>query len=253
MVGYALVTAGSQDDNPLFVPPTAISLERVRTLDLDNVTRDTSDRVARANRISFGFANRIHGRPIEGGPARLLADFTLLGLYEFEDRTFGDVLLDGRAYPWRRTQARFNLSFDPERARADEALLDLVWKHRGGHGVGLAYRFVRDIPETFENFLFGDRWKNFKEIDRVNQIDATLRFTVLSRWTLAYRAAYSFDQDLLIANQGIIEYMSRCNCWAAGVQLSDDRVRGVEIKFLYRLVGLGREIGSGGSGFLDGN
>jgi hypothetical protein len=35
--------------------------------------------------------------------------------------------------------------------------------------------------------------------------------------------------------------------------LSDDRVRGVEIKFLYRLVGLGREIGSDAPGFLDGN
>jgi lipopolysaccharide assembly outer membrane protein LptD (OstA) len=253
LIGYAFVAAGSQQDNPLFVPRTAIPLERLRTLDLDNVTRDPADRIGRANRVSFGFANRFHGRPIEGGPARLLADVTLLGLYEFEEREFGDVVLDGRAYPFRATKSRFNLSFDAEKARADEALVDFVWTHRGGHGVGIGYRFVREIPDTFEKFLFGDRWTNFKPIERVNQVNATLRFTVLSRWTLAYRNAYSFDQDLLIANQGIIEYMSRCGCWAAGVQLSDDRVRGVEIKFLYRLVGLGREIGSGAPGFLDGN
>jgi LPS-assembly protein len=251
-IGYALVTADSQSDNPRFVPATAIPQERIRALDLDSVTRDTADRVRRSNRISFGFANRFYGRPLDGGPARLLADFTLLGLYEFEDREFGNALLDGRASPFRQTHARFNLSFDPEEARADEALAQIGWRHPGGHGLSIGYRFVRRTPDVFENFLYGDRYDNFRELERINQANAALQLVLLSRWTLAYRIAYSFDQDLMIANRGIIEYLSRCRCWALGAELSEDRARGVEVRVVYRLMGLGQQIGSGGRGFLDG-
>ncbi len=74
----------------------------------------------------------------------------------------------------------------------------------------------------------------------------------MSRWTLAYRNAYSFDQDLLIANRGIVEYLSRCRCWALGAELRADRASGVEVRVVYRLMGLGRQIGSGARSFLDG-
>jgi lipopolysaccharide assembly outer membrane protein LptD (OstA) len=252
LVGYALTWADSQSDNPLLVPATAIPQERIRELDLDSVTRDTADRVRRSNRASFGFANRFYGRPLGAGPARLLADFTLLGLYEFEDREFGNALLDGRAYPFRQTRARFNLSFDPEEARADEALAQIGWRHPDGHGVSIGYRFVRRIPDVFENFLHGDRYDNYSELEHINQADAALQLVLLSRWTLAYRIAYSFDQDLLIANRGLIEYLSRCRCWALGAELSADRASGIEVRVVYRLMGLGREIGRAGRSFLDG-
>lgn len=252
LVGYALAWADSQSDNPLFVPATAVPQERIRALDLDAVTRDTADRVRRSNRVNFGFANRFYGRPRDGGPARLLADFTLLGLYEFEDGEFGNALLDGRAYPFRQTQARFNLSFDPEKARADEALAQIGWRHPDGHGLSIGYRFVRRIPDVFEDYLFGERYDNYRELEHINQADAGLQMVLLSRWTLAYRIAYSFDQDLLIANRGIIEYLSRCRCWALGAELRADRARGVEVRVVYRLMGLGRQIGSGARSFLDG-
>jgi hypothetical protein len=255
LVGYALAWADSHDsqsDNPLFVPATAVPQERIRALDLDAVTRDTADRVRRSNRVSFGFANRFYGRPRDGGPARLLADFTLLGLYEFEDRGFGNALLDGRAYPFRQTQARFNLSFDPEKARADEALAQIGWRHPDGHGLSIGYRFVRRIPDLFEDFLHGERYDNYDDLEHINQGDVGLQMVLLSRWTLAYRIAYSFDQDLLIANRGIVEYLSRCRCWALGAELRADRARGVEVRVVYRLMGLGRQIGSGARSFLDG-
>ncbi|HEY5656301.1 MAG TPA: LPS assembly protein LptD [Myxococcota bacterium] len=251
-IGYALAWADSQADNPLFVPATALPQDRIRTLDLDAVTRDTADRVQRANRVSFGLANRFYGRPLEGGPARLLADFTLLGLYEFEAGEFGNAVLDGRAYPLRQARARFNLSFDPEDARADEALAQIAWRHPDGHGLGIGYRYVRRVPDVFENFLYGDRFDNFNELERINQANAALQLVLLSRWTLAYRIAYSFDQDLLIANRGRVEYLSRCRCWALGAELSADRARGVEVRVVYRLMGLGREVGSGERSFLDG-
>ena len=251
-IGYALVTAKSQDDNPLFVPETALPQQRMRSLDLDNVTRDPADRIERANRATFGVTNRFHGRPPEGGPARLLADFTLLGLYEFEKQEFGDVILDGRAYPFPKTDARYNLAFNPEKEQIDEALAEVSWAHKQGHRIQLGYRYLRDVPDVFERFAFGDRWDNFKPIDQINQVNGLLRLSVLSRWTLGYRLAYSFDQDLMIGNEGMIEYLSRCGCWAAGVQLGQDRAGGVQIRFLYRIVGLGQDIGSGGNRFLDG-
>jgi lipopolysaccharide assembly outer membrane protein LptD (OstA) len=253
LVGYALAWADEDEqlDNPLFVPETALPQDRVRALDLDAVTRDTADRIPRSNRVSFGFANRLYGPPSDGGPSRLLADFTLLGLYDFEDGEFGNALLDGRTYPFRQARARFNLSFDPEALRADEALAQIGWRHPAGHGLSIGYRYVRRIPDVFEDFLFGERYENYSELEHVNQVDAGLQLVLLSRWTLAYRIAYSFDQDLMIANRGIVEYLSRCRCWALGAELRADRASGVEVRVVYRLMGLGRQIGSGDRGFLD--
>ena len=56
----------------------------------------------------------------------------------------------------------------------------------------------------------------------------------------------------MIANRGIIEYLSRFRCWALGAELRADRASGVEVKVVYRLMGLGQQIGSGVQGFLDG-
>jgi lipopolysaccharide assembly outer membrane protein LptD (OstA) len=249
--GYALALTDSQRGNPLFVPATALPQERIRALDLDTVTRDTADRIERANRISFGFGNRFYGDLAGSGAARLLADVTLLGLYDFEAGAFSHAILDGRAYPTRRIRSRFNVDYDTESGRLAEALAGVAWTHAKGHGLSAGYRYVRDIPDTFEDYPASDRFKDFRSIERVDQLNAALRFAVTAQWSLAYRFAYSAESGTILANNGIIEYVSRCRCWAAGLELSADRARGVEVKVLYRIVGLGRDDESASAGFLD--
>ena len=250
-VGWALALTDSQRGNPLFVPATALPQERIRALDLDTVTRDTADRIERANRISFGFGNRFYGDPTDRGAPRLLADVTLLGLYDFEAHAFSHAILDGRAYPTRRIRSRFNVDFDTDSGRLREALLGLGWRHPKGHGLSAGYRYVRDIPDTFEDYPASDRFEDFRPLERVDQLNAALRFAVTAQWSLAYRFAYSAESGTILANEGIIEYVSRCRCWAAGLELSADRARGVEVKVLYRIVGLGRDDESATAGFLD--
>ena len=58
---------------------------------------------------------------------------------------------------------------------------------------------------------------------------------------MSYGLAYSIEGNRVLANQGLVEYLSRCGCWALGLELSQDRTRGVDVKVVYRLVGLGGE------------
>jgi hypothetical protein len=244
--GWALAWTHGQRGNPLFVPGTALPQDRLRALDLDNVTRDSADRIPRANLVSAGFSNRFHHR--EG---RLAADLTLLGVYDFEESEFSSVVLDAQARPGLGLRGRFQLAFDPDEARVDEGLAGLVWRHPKGHGIGVGYRYLRDIPETFEAFQTGDRFEDFEAFDEVNQFDAAARVELTERWSIAYRLAYSFERDITLANEAIIEYFSRCECWALGLELSSDRASEVEVKLLYRLVGLGRDEPLTSRGFLD--
>ena len=88
--------------------------------------------------------------------------------------------------------------------------------------------------------------------DRINQIRGGVALDLTQRWSIRYGAAYSLEGNLSLANQGLIEYLSRCGCWALGVQISEDRKRGVDAKIVYRLVGLGGEPPADRPALLDG-
>lgn len=254
--GYALALPSAQSGNPIFMPQSAIQQERVRALDLDTVTRDPADRIRRANRVSFGLANRFYGSPYSEGPDRLIADVSLSSLYDFEEGGWGSIYVDGRAYPTRQLAMRFNLGFEPDRGSVSEGLLDLTWSHVDGHSVGFAYRYLREVPQFFEDFTFTQvtQFKDFRELSRLHQISGTVSLAVTRHWSVVYTAAYSFEQSLLLANQGTVAYTSQCRCWSLGVKISDDRARGVEVRVLYSVAGLGQKFGQrpgDGPGLLD--
>lgn len=250
-VGWAYVGASTQSHNPLLVPATALPQERIRTLDLDAAVRDTADRIAHANRLSFGVTQRVLGAPQGDRPGALQADFTVLGLYDFEGREFGDVVADGHLAPRKLGDLRFDAGFDPKRARLDEGLAEWSWRHPDGHRVSVGYRFLRQVPNVFEDFGTGDRFSHVQDERRVEQLDGSVRIAVTRQVSASYRLAYSFASNLLLANQGMVEYLSRCTCWAAGVEVSDDRARGLEVKVLYRLIGLGKDESPNPGGLLD--
>ena len=241
-IGYALVTQVSQSGNPLFVPRTAVPQKRIRQLDLDNVVLDPADRIESFNGVTFGFGNRIYGRPDDGAPP-LLADFDLSAQYEFSGSRWGPIYLDGRAYPRQDLAARFNVGFDPEEGRLDEALLSLRFATRRGHQLGLSYRYLRSVPRFFEDFPFSkERFDDFDgDFKRINQLGAAVRISITESWAVSYRVAYTFEKELLLANAGGIEYLSKCRCWAVRVEVIQDRVRGARVNLSYSLLGLGRD------------
>jgi lipopolysaccharide assembly outer membrane protein LptD (OstA) len=226
-VGYAFVWNTSQRGNPLYIPGTATPQERLRQLDLQNVVRDPADRIERFNGLTVGFGNRIFRRPTDGGAPRLLADISVSAGYEFFEREWANVYVDGRTYAWHGAATRFSLGIDPKGPKIDEGLAEFAWRSDAGHGAALRYRWLRDIPAYFENFPFGRRYKNFDAFDHVNQTSLLLRVALGQRWALTYRAAFEIENTELLDNDGGIEYVSRCRCWAIRLELGGDRASGV--------------------------
>jgi hypothetical protein len=248
--GYALAYTHSQEGNALFVPATAVPLDRIRALDLDTVTRDDADRIARASRVTAGFGNRVYGTRASGARA-LFADVTVLGLYDIEAKRLDAAIIDGRAFPLDQLDVGFNLDFDPEAAHVDEGLAEARWKLPGVAFNG-GYRWVRRIPLLFEDFQVGDRFDNHANVEHINQIQGGFSLDLTARWSVKYGAAYAIEGNRSLANQGLIEYLSRCGCWALGVELRQDRNHGVDAKLVYRVVGLGGEPPEPRPSLLDG-
>jgi lipopolysaccharide assembly outer membrane protein LptD (OstA) len=175
--------------------------------------------------------------------------------YEFFEGDFGDVYLDGRTYVWRGAAARFSLGIDPSQPRIDEALAELAWRAEAGHAVSLRYRYLREIPAYFEDFPFGRRYKNFDAFDRVNQAGLGLRVALAERWALTYRIEFEFENSELLDNDGGVEYVSRCRCWAIRLEVGADRSSGFQAGLRFRLMGLGDDATPFGSvkalGLLD--
>lgn len=240
-VGWAIVDAPHQRDDPLFVPATAVPQTRVRDLELENVTRDWADRIADFHAVTFGFVNRLYARGSGGAGARLLADFVIQGLYDIERSRIGTIFLDGRAYPFEGAWTRFGVGFDAHAGNLDEALLRVGWSDPRGDALELGYRFLREVPRFFEDFPSANRrFDGFNaEFDRVNQLDGGVRVAITANWAVGYRAVYSFERNLLIGNRGFVEYTSRCLCWAVALEVRESRGRGVAFGLRYRLTGLG--------------
>ena len=240
-IGWAGVQrTGNQDDLPVFVPRTQLPQIRLRELQLDNVTLDTADRLESANSLNFGFGNRFFGRPLDDGAARLLGDVTVLGQYDFAESRWGRVVVDGSALPFASLATRFWAAFDPAEVSLDEALLALAWRHEKGHAAEVGYRYQQTVPDFFGAYpRQNDRFDSFQQISQVSQINLGLRYAFLERWALTWAGAYSFESSFLIGNQGGIEYFSACGCWAARLELAQDRSSGLAVRLVYQLVGIG--------------
>ncbi|MEE2677683.1 MAG: LPS assembly protein LptD [Myxococcota bacterium] len=241
-VGWAWVDAPNQAGNPLYVPAPEVPQNRLRELDLDNVTRNWADRIPKYQAVTLGVANRFYVPGTGPGEASvLLADFVLQGLYDIENSKFGVLYLDGEAYPFPGTISRFSLGFDLDDAAITEGLLDVSWTDERGDALFVDYRYVREIPQFFEAFPEQNRrFKRFRrESDAIHQITAGARVAITRQWSVSYRVGYSFEGSLLLANTGSVDYVSSCGCWSAGVVISQSRSRGASLSFRYRFLGLG--------------
>ncbi|RIL05876.1 MAG: hypothetical protein DCC71_08720 [Proteobacteria bacterium] len=232
-VGWVGVSQSDQDDNPLFVPDTAVPQRRLRLLEPDNWTLDPSDRVDEANNLIFGVNNRLW----RGG--NLLGDFALFSAYEFANGEWGPAVLQGETALPYNMWIRFHGALDLQPVEFADGLADFGWS-KSGNRLGVYYRYVRDIPQVFENFERNDRFQEFSDtFSRINQIGGNARWQITESWSVTYQGSYSFDNAISLINQFGIEYLSRCKCWAVRLEVNEDRTRGIDWTLRYRLVGLG--------------
>ena len=61
---------------------------------------------------------------------------------------------------------------------------------------------------------------------------------------------YSFEKSILFGQQGGVEYISGCRCWAGKVIVAQGRARGFGFRVLYTILGLGDD-SRNPFGFLD--
>jgi lipopolysaccharide assembly outer membrane protein LptD (OstA) len=238
---WTALTDTSQEGNPLFTPQPFPIQQRLRELSLFSVTRDWADRLGSVNAFTAGFGNRFYVAREDGEGTRLFADVDVALQYDTENDGFTGVYVDGSAWPLQQLRSRFNVGYDFNQGEISEGLLAVSWSHPEGHDLGVAYRYVAQAPRFFEAFLFDDqRFDEFEQgVTKVNQIFLFARWAVTRNWALTYRMQYSFEESFFLGNEGGIEYISKCGCWAIRAEVQDERTRGVEFNLRYRLIGLG--------------
>lgn len=233
-VGWVGISPTNQDHNPLFVPATAVPQERLRTLEPDNWTLDPADRINEASNVVFGVGNRFWRQ------ARMLGEFELYSEYQMAQSRWGPAILQGETVLPFGMYTRFHGVMDLGPGEFSDGLVDFGWSHPRGSRLSLGYRYVRDIPQVFENFERNDRFEDFSDsFSRINQINGAARWQMTEQWAVTYNGNYSFDNAISLINQFGVEYFSRCKCWAVRFEVNEDRTRGIDWTLRYRLVGLG--------------
>jgi hypothetical protein len=247
-MGFALIEqlgGDPQSENPLFIPRSEILQARLRALDPISITRDPADRIAEVEALHFSLGNRLYTRGAEeGAPPRLVADATLTAWWDFAGDAVRNIFLDGAVFPALKWRSRFDLGFDIDEARIDESLFELGYADERGNDVSFGYRFLRDLPKFFEGFSYDrSRYDEFEvDFERINQFDIYGRWTLLRGFAATYRVQYSLEGHFSLRHQFGVEYVSRCKCWAIRLEAEDERSRGFEVGFSYKILGVGDDL-----------
>jgi lipopolysaccharide assembly outer membrane protein LptD (OstA) len=253
---YSVLDLSTDNLTPIFMPGTAVPQERIRQLSLDNVLRDPADRINTLHGAVFGVSNRFYTlepepdymaegeEPEEGSlwvPNRLFGDVSTSLEYRTSESEFGWFVIDGTLFPYDRLRTRFNFGWDIENNQVGEGLMDVSWSHEDGHDASIRYRFLADVPAFFEDFSSrDDRFEEFDgDFNTINQIEIGLRWAITRSWAILYDGTYDIQNGNFLTNQGGLEYISKCRCWAIQVLLENDRNTGIEFGLRYTLIGLG--------------
>lgn len=267
---YGVGNLTGDENNPLFVPRPRVLQQRIRQLDLDNILRDPSDRIPTTHGVVLGVSQRFYSAEVEPDEdptalrrrgraetlpvqdedgwvaSRMLADITTSFEYRTSDSQFGWFVIDAAVYPIEGARFTLDFGWDLDAFEMAEAQIEANYGFRAGHQIGVRYRFLRDIPQFFEDFqrlLPSD--ERFDEFDssftQVNQIDLFTRLALTSQISLTFAFRYSFQSDLVLTNVVGAEYVSQCRCWALQVSAANSRDGGFDFRARVRLLGLGDE------------
>jgi len=236
-----------QGKNPLFTPRTKTTQFRLRQRSLENVILDPADEIDATNRVVVALDHRFYRG--SGLRKSLLGEFGVGFSYDFASgKRGGRLIAEGRHLRFGRTTSRFQVVFDTRRAKIDEVAavtsISWPWEIR----TNFAYRLVPDGPDFYESYTTA-RFRRFNtRFDRINQLSGTLTLPLGSRFRATYGANYTFSGEFFLTNAATLDYLSKCGCWAAGIQLAASREDRLRVKFRYTLVGLGDNMGRGAGG-----
>jgi lipopolysaccharide assembly outer membrane protein LptD (OstA) len=247
-LGWAYVSKQNQRSNPLFIPQGSVSQARLRALSLENVTRNPSDRIDKANQLVLGLGQRFFGRDYAGQGARLKADLTTAIDWDFTGGGgLGNIYLEGRLFPVGPFSSYARATFNPESALFEEGEIgmsmsvlvpgDFVRAAR----LSTNYRYVSD-PPLFAESVRGT--ESFQDVGatQISQVYWNAQVELTARIRLSYSAVLSLlDGEGFIGQHGLVEYVSKCRCWGVGVSLDHERRQGFSGGIEIRFMGLGDE------------
>lgn len=250
-LGWALVTDDlldrDQQQNPLFVPQGSVEQTRFRTLSLESVTRDPSDRIDDMNQLVLGLGQRFFSRKHATGSPRLRADLVTAVDWNFQgDGGLGNLVAEGRWFPVGPLGSRVRGAFNPETRAVKEGEGELnltlpvqnAWVRR--MDVSTRYRYLRRLPEFFET-VRGDTSSQRVGDTVLNQIDLNARLELSARIRISYRTIYSLadKKEGFLRNRGMLEYVSKCRCWGVAAEVFQERRADIGAGFQIRFLGLG--------------
>ncbi|MDP6977307.1 MAG: LPS assembly protein LptD [Myxococcota bacterium] len=245
ILGWSMVGQASSAGDPLFVPAAATAQRRLRQFERDNVLLDPSDRVNDRQTLTFGVGNRLYLKNRLAGEFNVSIDYNWVGdgtRYSVtrRDKDFSRLVVAGHSSSFWRTSSEFNLTWDPDDRDFEEGLFALTVTPWSWISLRAAYRYRAPRPaETFRfaRQLGSDPWDT--KTDALSQIEpsATLRIGPYLR--LRYRANYDFEFDELLRQQGSVEYSSRCDCWAIGIDVQEQQSGEIRYLVRYSLFGNG--------------
>ena len=245
-LSWAYVSHRRQKSNPLFIPRAFTAQNRLRALSLENVTRNPSDRIAKANQLVFAVGQRFFERSRAGQGSRLQADITTAVDWDFTNGGgLGNLYLEGRLYPVGPFSTHLLGTFNPDRAAFEEAEVGVKLRTLvPGRIARMAtlsttYRYVGQ-PPLFVESVRGTQSTTEIGGSELSQINWTARLELHARVRLSYSAVLSLvSGEGFIRNRGLVEYVSKCRCWGIGVSLSQERRQGYSGGFQIRFLGLG--------------
>ncbi len=252
-LGWAYVTDDlldrNQRQNPLFVPEGTVEQTRMRTLSLESITRDPSDRIDDANQLVLGLGQRFFTRRNAQAAHRLRAELLTAVDWSFrEDEGLGDLFVEGRWYSIGPVGSRIRGTFNPESRAVKEGEAELSlglpieesWVRRVD--LSTRYRYLRRLPEFFET-VRGDTSSQRAGDTVLNQLDLNARLELTARIRLSYRTIYSLadKKQGFLRNRGMVEYVSKCRCWGVAAEIFQERRADFGGGFQIRFLGLGDE------------
>ncbi|MFQ5513116.1 MAG: LPS-assembly protein LptD [Myxococcota bacterium] len=226
-LAFTLVSTPDQRLNPLFVPPSRVRPRRLIDRDSRVLTRDPSDRVRDERIVQLSVDSRFLSRAepserTERSAPRELAALRLGSSYDLERSRVESVFINGRLSPREELDLGAEIGVDPKAGRLDEATLAASWRPESGNELTASYRFLREIPTSFESFTVSD--DIFEEFDasadRVSQLSLAGRWVLSSQWELFGDGFVSLEQSSNATGLLGVLFRSRCQCWELTTSLN---------------------------------
>jgi len=242
-LGWAYVSERHQRGNPLFVPRGTVTQSRLRTLSLENVTRDPSDRIETANQVVLGLNQNFFRRAGRGRATRLQGSLRTAIDWDFAEEGLGNISAEARLFQIGPFDSRLLGSFDPERGAVDEGYAEVSFRRGIQHflirkvGLSMAYRYRRRVPD------FLDTYRGLSDVGEdssVSQINLTASLQITAHFRMRYSTVYKLaGNNEFIKNEGMVEYVSQCRCWGVGVSINHETRDGISGGIMIRFLGLG--------------